>query len=176
MSNQPIVVFLRVLGVAMLVFSWVPVFNPEIKVYWGKGSSANRALMSWKSKLAFAIAMTGWCLGVFGVKQNLAVGLFMFGFVFGVAFAGKDKDEYIARTGVPIRRAATSEEIWMGLFAVDTVLLILSLYAVIRDHFRPPVTEEERIVHAMGIGLLAFFSLGAVVLSLTRPGKTPTPK
>jgi hypothetical protein len=176
MSNQPTIVFLRVLGIAMLVFSWVPVFNPEIKVYWGKGRSANRALMSRKSKLAFAIAMTGWCLGVFGVNQNLAVGLFMLGFVFGVAFAGKDEAEHVARTGVPIRRAATSEEIWMGLFAVDTVLLMITLYAAIRDHFRPPVTEEQRIVHAMGSGLLALFSLGAVVLYLTRPGKTPTPK
>lgn len=132
--------------------------------------------MSRKSKLAFAIAMTGWCLGVFGVNQNLAVGLFMLGFVFGVAFAGKDEDEHVARTGVPIRKAATSEEIWMGIFAVDAVLLILTLYAVIRDHFRPPATGEERIVHAMGIGLLAFLSLGAVVLYLTRPGKTPTLK
>jgi len=59
---------------------------------------------------------------------------------------------------------------------VDAVLLIMTLYAAIRDHFRPAVTEEERIVHAMGIGLLALFSLGAVVLYWTRPGKTPAPK
>jgi uncharacterized membrane protein len=176
MSTHPIVVFLRVLGITMLVFSWVPVFNPEIEVYWGKGRSANRALMSRKSKLAFAIAMTGWCLGVFGVNQNWAVGLFMLGFVFGVAFAGKDEDEHVARTGVPIRKAATSGEIWMGLFAVDAVLLIITLYAAIRDHFRPPVTEEQRIVHAMGSRLLALFSVGAVVLYLTRPGNTPSPK
>lgn len=39
MSNQPTVVFLRVLGIAMLVFSWVPVFNPEIKVYWAKAEA-----------------------------------------------------------------------------------------------------------------------------------------
>ena len=91
-------IFLRLLGIPFLLFSWLTVLRPQLKVYWGRG--ANRPLISRKGRLAFAIAMTGWCLGVFGADQTLALGLFATGFAAAFIYAREDAQRHLTRNVV----------------------------------------------------------------------------
>jgi len=159
----------------MLVFSWITVFNPNVKVYWGRGRSPNRVLLSRRSKLGFAVAVSGWCLGVFQGNQLLAIGLFLVGLALAVISGRQDEQEHVARTGVPLRRPATSEQTWMALCAMDVVFLTIAVYAFVRDYFHPPVTDEEKSVHVAGIVLLVFLSVAALALYLTRPSHAGDP-
>ncbi len=163
------VIFLRVLGILFVSFSWLIVLRPQMKVYWGRG--ANRPLMSQKSRLSFAVAMTGWCLGVFGANQKLALALFMIGFVVAVINAKEDEKEHTARTGVPARRTPQPQDYWLAFCLMDGVMLSIVTFALVRDHFIPPVNDEAKSVHAIGIVLFLLLSLGALILYLKRPDK-----
>jgi len=169
-SNGDGALFLKLLGIGGLLFSWLLVFRPEMKVYWGRG--ANRPLVSAQGRLAFALAATGWCLGVFGANQWLAVGLFMSGFVAAVASAKQDEDNHVARTGAHLRKPAKPEDLWKGLCATDAVFLSITSYAAIRDHFHPPVSQEQKSIHVIGVVLLIVSSLGAIGLHCIRPHNT----
>jgi hypothetical protein len=57
------------------------------------------------------------------------------------------------------------------LCVADAFFLVLSWYAVVRDYFSPPYTEEQRIVHFMGVGYAVASALGAFVLYWKRPKK-----
>lgn len=168
-SNGSGVLFLKALGVAGLLFSWLPALRPQMEVYWGRG--ANRPLMSQRTRVAFAIAATGWCLGIFGVDYRLALSLFTFGWVAAVAFGRQDEDKHGARTGAPLRKPPNPGDLWMGLCAMDAVLIWITSYALIRDHFRPPVTDEQRSVHRIGMVLLIALMFGAIGLYWTRRGR-----
>jgi hypothetical protein len=168
-SNGGGILFLKALGIVGLLFSWLAAFRPKMKVYWGRG--ANRPLMSQRSRVAFAILATGWCLGVFGADYRLAVGLFVLGWVVAVASGRQDEDKHVARTGAPLRRPAKPEDVWIALCAMDAAFLSIASYAMIRDHYHPPVTDEQKSVHVMGMVLLAALALGAIVLYCTRPPK-----
>ncbi len=170
-SNHDTVIFLRVLGIFMLVFSWLTVLRPEMKVYWGKGRSTSRAPLSQKSKLAFAIAISGWCLGVFSGNQTLAVSLFLIGFVTACISGSDDQKEHARQTGTTARKPPTPQEMWLALCIMDGALFAITLYAMVRDHFHPPLTNEQKSVHAMGLVLFSLLSVGGVRLYLKRPGK-----
>lgn len=170
--NPSPIIFLRVLGILFVSFSWLTVLRPQMKVYWGRG--ANRPLMSRKSRLAFAIAVTGWCLGVFGADQRLAVGLFLVGFVVAVIHAKEDEKEHFARTGVPATRTPRAEDYWLAYCLMDGVLLSILAFALVRDHFYPPVTDEGKSVHAMGLIFFVLLALGALVLYWNRPDRFET--
>jgi hypothetical protein len=169
-SNGSSVLFLKLLGVVGMFFSWMTVFRPRMKVYWGRG--ANRLLMSQTSRLAFAIAVTGWCLGVFGFDYRLAVGVFLLGWATAVGSARQDEARHVATTGVPLRNPAKPEDTWLALCVMDGIFLWIVSYATIRDHFHPPVTDEQKSVHVLGMVLQIAFTIGAVVLYWTRPRKT----
>jgi len=171
-TNSSGVLFLRILGIAVLPFSWLTVFRPQMKVYWGRGT--NRPLMSRKSRLAFAIAWTGWCLGVFGANQTLAVGLFLTGFVVAVISGKEDEKEHIARTDVPIRKAPTRQDYWLAFCFMDAILLSILAFSLVRDHFRPPVTEEHKNIHAMAVIFFVLLLVAAFALFLNRPEKSST--
>jgi len=172
-NNASAILFLRVLGIAGLLFSWLTVFRPQMKVYWGR-RGANRALMSRNSRLAFAIAVTGWCLGVFGADQRLALGLFAAGFAFAAIYSREDEKEHVARTGIPVRKPPASKDYWLAFCLMDSVLLSILLFSLVRDHFHPPVTDEQKSVHGLAIILFVLLSVTAVALYLNRPEKTLT--
>jgi len=172
-SNGSAVLFLRVLGIAGLLFSWLTVFRPQMKVYWGR-RGVNRALMSRNSRLAFAIAVTGWCLGVFGANQKLALLLFTIGFALAVISGREDEKEHVARTGALVRKPPAPKDYWLAFCFMDSVLLPILLFALVRDHFHPPVTDEQKSVHGMAIIMFALLSVAGVALYLNRPEKTLT--
>jgi uncharacterized membrane protein len=165
-------IFLRILGLVMLVFSWIPVFNPEVRVFW-KGS---RVALSRRSNLITAVAMTAWCLGVFGVKPQLCAALCVMAIATAMWRSGEDRRQHEEdrlqhekEAGRQVGGPPNPEQMWMALFGVNAILLSLSLYAVIRDHFVPPVTEEQRMVHSMAWVLVGVLSVGATVLYVKRP-------
>jgi len=170
-SNGSAILLLRLLGIAGLLFSWLTVFRPQMKVYWGR-RGANRPLMSQRSRVAFATAVTGWCLGVFGANQRLALGLFAVGFAFAAIYSREDEKEHVARTGIDVRKPATPQDFWLAFCLMDAVLLPILIFAVLRDHFHPPVTDEQKSVHTMCVMLFLVLSLVAVALYWNRPEKT----
>lgn len=172
-NNASAILFLRVLGIAGLLFSWLTVFRPQMKVYWGR-RGANRPLMSQRSRVAFAIAVTGWCLGVFGANQRLALLLFATGFALAVISGKEDEKEHVARTGIPVRKPPASKDYWLSFCLMDSVLLLILLFALVQDHFHPPVTDEQKSVHGLAIILFVLLSVTAVALYLNRPEKTLT--
>jgi hypothetical protein len=95
--NSSAAIFLRVIGGVGTLTAWIVVLRPRIKVYWGGGE--NRARMSQVSRLGVAVAISGWCLGVFGFLPWLSIGLFGIGFA-GAAVSGQlDKERHVAGTG-----------------------------------------------------------------------------
>jgi len=144
-----------------------------MKVYWGR-RGANRALMSQQSKVASAIAVTGWCLGVFGANQKLAVGLFLLGFVVAVIHSREDEKEHAARTGLPTRKRSTPQDYWLAFCLMDGVILSILTFALVRDHLYPPITDEAKSIHVMGIVLFVLLLVATVALYLNRPNKTST--
>lgn len=161
------VVFLRVLGTGMLVLSWLPIINPKIKVVW-KGS---RVPMSRRSNLVFAVCMTAWFLAVFGVSPQLCAVVFVIGLAGAMWSADQDRDQYVIQTGRPVGKTPTSDDMWMALCGLDAVLLGFSLFAVFRDRFWPPTTDEQRVIHKMAWVLVAVLSTAALVLYAKRPGR-----
>jgi len=60
---------------------------------------------------------------------------------------------------------------WSVMCVVDGIVLLFSLVAFIRDLRFPPATEEQRMVHLMGLGFLSISVIGAILLFSTRPQK-----
>lgn len=58
-----------------------------------------------------------------------------------------------------------------GLFLLNPLIFLVSVYAVVRDLLRPPVTEEQHIVQVLGWIIMATPGLFAVVLYSTRQEK-----
>lgn len=167
------VLFLKALGIAGLVFSWLPVFRPQMKVVWGR-RGANRPPMSRKSRLAFAIAGTGWCLGVFGANQTLSLSLFLTGLAVAMISSKEDEKEHVARTGVPVRKPPAPQDYWLAFCMMDGLILSILTFALVRDHFHPPVTEEHKSLHGIAVIFFVLCLLGAVALYLNRPDKSST--
>jgi hypothetical protein len=57
---------------------------------------------------------------------------------------------------------------------MDSVLLPILSLALVRDHFHPPVTDEQKSVHGMAIIMFVLLSVAGVALYLNRPEKTLT--
>jgi hypothetical protein len=171
-SNGGGILFLKALGIVGLLFSWLAAFRPKMKVYWGRG--ANRPLMSRRSRVAFAIAATGWCLGVFGANQRLALLLFATGFALAVISGKQDEKDHVARTGTLVRKPPEPKDFWLALCLMDSVLLPILLFALVRDYFHPPVTDEQKSVHGMAIIMFVLLLVAAVALYLNRPEKIST--
>lgn len=96
------IVFLRVIGVLGTLAAWIAVSRPAMKVYWGRGS--NRPPMSLPSRLAVAISISGWCLGVFGCDSRVAISLFAIGFAGAAVFGQMDKERHTAKTSTTISK------------------------------------------------------------------------
>lgn len=159
--------FLRILGIVMLVLSWIPVFNPEVKVFYKR----SRVPLSRRSIYVSALAATAWCLGVFGVSSWICAGLFAGSVLAGMLLAKQDRAQYEKQTGRFPSVPNDPQQVWGAFFAIDTVFLSVFLSCLIRDHFWPPVTEEQKSVHFMTWGFFALTSMAAVLLYWKRPGK-----
>jgi len=166
--SQDDVAFLRVLGIVALVFSWIPVFRPEIKVVWKGG---NRAPMSQRSKLAAAFALTAWCMLAFGVAAWLGTILCTAGGAALLVFGQQDRERHAAETGIRIARPINPKHLWVGLCAIDVFLLSCSLYAFVRDHYLPQATNERALLHSAVWGYVMMSLAATFLLYRIRPRK-----
>ncbi len=128
--------------------------------------------MSMPSRVVFAIAATSWCLITFHVYPIFFAITFALCVCVGLLQSGRDRAGYDAARGVtPQRLTFTARQRWLAFCIYDAVFLVPLLYAVVRDYFRPPRTDEQRMIHVMALGLFALCLLGAVALYFTRPKK-----
>jgi hypothetical protein len=154
----------------MAIFAWACVAFPRIRVHW-KGR--NHAPLSLRSKVVSAIGITAWCFGVFRFYPLL----------FGMAFAAcvmflffqssQDRAAFNAATGITRseHRVPTAAQFWLALCFFDAFVFSASLYAFLRDLRYPSDTEEQHLVHIMGILYLVGSGIGAVYLYVKRPPK-----
>jgi Ca2+/Na+ antiporter len=170
------IIFLRVFFIVMLVRVWILVFNPRVKVFHGSRRGGSRVPKSLKSKLASALCITACCLALFRIRPlfcaaaaTLCVAAEL------LVTKWQDVREYERQTLRLEYKPTNNEQEQDAVLVLDAVFLVLFLFFVIRNHFRSPVTEEQRILHYMGWGCLAFTSIVALVLlwGRTRRG---TPK
>jgi len=160
---------LKFLGIAMAALSWACLAFPDIRITWKGG---NRAPLSRSSKLTMAVGWTAWCCAVFRFHPLFFAGVFAASVLLGFAQTTRDRVAFDTSRGIrKISRVLTLSSYWPALCMIDAFILTVSLYAVLRDAFYPPQTQEQRIVHIMGICYLVVSSLGAVFLYIKRPEK-----
>ena len=150
--------------------AWATVVWPKMIVVWKGG---NRAPVSMRSKLVGAVALTGLCCAAFRIYPMVGGVAFAAGVNYLMFQSTRDRAAYDRIRGVgPVRPVPiTAGQRWLGLCVVDVVVLLFSLIAFLRDLYFPPMTEEQRIVHMMGLGFLAISAAGAIALVMTRPRK-----
>ena len=156
--------FLRILGIAMLFPSWSLVFSSRAAFHGRRGS---RIPMSLGSKLAGAMLATAFCLGTFGAPR-LCMGVAAISMPLWLWYLNQDRRKYEKQLGRLSFRPTGGPE-WAAFFALDLVFLVLFLFFVIRDQIWPPVTQEQRIVHYLGWGFVAFTAIAALLLYWKRP-------
>jgi hypothetical protein len=159
--------FLRAVFVLMALFSWAAV-SPNYSIRWKGG---NRAPLSMRSKVVSALAMTALCLASFRIYSPVFGGAFAVGICYLMLQSQRDRAAYDRDQGLaPVKPLSpTTQQRWLSLCAADGFFLLTSLFAVIRDSLKPPITEEQHIVHIMGLGYLGASALGAIILFIKRP-------
>jgi hypothetical protein len=169
-NPQLLKIFMGMVGGGMALFAWASVVFPGIRVSWKGG---NHALLSTPSRLAMAVAMTSWCLALTGFHPLICAGLFAACVMFGFVQSSRDRAAHDAACHLSpsLQPKMAFSQMWPVLCVFDGLFLVLSLYAVLRDWRMPPQTEEQRILHIMGIGYLVASVLGAIFLYVKRPQK-----
>jgi hypothetical protein len=124
--------------------------------------------MSLGSKLAGAMAAMAFCVATFGVKPLLSAGLFAICVLLGLWYSKRDRWKYEKQTGRLSFRPTGKPE-WSAFFALDVVFCVLFLSFAIRDQIWRPVTEEQRILHHLCWGFVAFTTIAALLLYWKRP-------
>jgi hypothetical protein len=124
-----------------------------------------------RSKVVSALAMTALCLAVFRIYPLVFGAAFAVGICYLMFQSGRDRAAYDRNQGLaPVKPLSpTAQQWWLALCAADGFCLLASLFAVIRDSLKPPITEEQHIVHIMGLGYLGASALGAITLFIKRP-------
>jgi hypothetical protein len=124
-----------------------------------------------RSKVVSAIAMTALCLAVFGIYPMVGAAAFAVGIIYLMFQSTRDRAAYDRIRGVNRVTPAplTVQQRWFVLCVMDAFVLLPSLYAFLRDLRFPPATEEQHIVHIMGLGFLTASAVGAIALFITRP-------
>jgi hypothetical protein len=124
--------------------------------------------MSLGSKLASAVAVMAFCVATFGVKPRLCAGLFAICILLGLWYSKQDRWKYEKQTG-RLSFHSTGEQERAAFFVIDVVLFVLFLSFAIRDQIWRPVTEEQRILHYLCWGFVAFTAIVALLLYWKRP-------
>ena len=117
-----------------------------------------------QSKIVSAIALTGLCLAAFRIYPIVGGVAFALGVIYLMFQSARDRAAYDRIRGVNRVTPAplTVHQRWSVLCVMD---------AFVRDLRFPPATEEQRIVHIMGLGFLSISVIGAILLFITRPQK-----
>lgn len=150
------------------MFGWACVAFRKIPVNWKGG---NHAPLSRSSRIVLAVAGTAWCLAAFRFYPLFFAGLFGASLLIGISQSTRDRSAFDSARGIIQSRpkAPTIAEYWLALCLLDSFFFAMSLYAVLRDLRHPSHTDEQHIVHVMGIGYLVASVVGAVYLYVKRP-------
>jgi hypothetical protein len=126
-----------------------------------------------QSKIVSAIAVTALCIAGFRIYPMVGASVFAVGISYLMIQSGRDRAAYDRLRGVtPVKPAPlTPQQRWSVMCVVDGIVLLFSLVTFIRDLRFPPATEEQRMVHLMGVGFLSVSVIGAILLFSTRPQK-----
>lgn len=157
-------IFLRILGIAMLVPSWRPMFSSRPVAF----HRSSRAPASLGSKLTLALAATVFCVSTFAVRPQLCAILFAICVLLGFWYSKRDQWDYEKKTG-RLSFRPTGQQERVAFFTLDMVFLVLFLSFVVRDQIWHPDTEEERIIHYLCWGVVVFTAIAALLLYPKRP-------
>src|SRR5215469_4269059 len=160
-NAMPTSVLARALAVALALYSWYPVVFPRVRVSWGRRSRGTP--MSMKGRVATALTVTCGCHVVFGIYPLLCVNLCVLG-VAVLLILSRSEREAFDQAKLTSEVLRTGGDGWLLMCILDAVLLVGSWSAVVRDYFSPPSTEQQQLIHFMGVGFGVVSILLAVVL------------
>ena len=156
----------RVFAVALTLRSWYPVVFPNVRWSWGRKSRWTP--MSMKGRIATALTVTFGCGVAFGIYPVLLTGICILGVAVLQILKRREMQAH-DRAKLTSQVLRTKGDGWLLMCILDAALLIGSSFAVFRDHFFPPSTEEQRVVHFIGVGFAALAAVLAIFLYLKRP-------
>jgi hypothetical protein len=164
-GKQQNMIFLRIFGIALLIWGWVPVFNPAVRVFYRR----SHVPVSRMGKALDAVGKTAFCLAAFGVRPLLCAGAAAACVAAEMWVKKQDFRQYEKQTGRWVFRPTDQRPTWVAALALDAAFLSLFLVALIRDYFSSPVSQDQRILHYMSLGCVAFFSIAGALLLWDRP-------
>jgi hypothetical protein len=160
-------IFQRVLGIVALILWGIPVFNPAVRVSYRR----SHVPVSRMRKVLNALGATAFCLACFGVRPLLCAGAAAACVAASMWVKKQDFREYESQTGRWVFIPTDQRPMWVAALALDAAFLSLFVVALIRDHFCPPVNNDQRILHYMSWGWVAFLSFAGALLLWDRPRK-----
>jgi len=163
-------IFLRGLAIVFLIFGWLPILNPSVKIHHKGG---NRAPLSKQSKWLLVSSSTSWALVVWGIAPFVFAPVFGASILYGMVLSRRDRKLYDKKTGVLPRVPMSREQTWKISCVFVGVWWILWLLIVVRDYFHAPTGPDAEVLRYMAQGLLGFFTLLAALLYAGRPKEKP---
>jgi hypothetical protein len=160
-------IFQRLLGIAMLIWWGIPVFKPAVTVSYRR----SHVPVSGTRKVLDAVGATAFCLAAFGVRPSLCAGAAAASVAAGMLVKKQDFRQHEKQTGRWVFRPTDHRPMWVSALALDAAFLSLFVVALTRDHFYPAVNQDQRILHYMSWGWVAFLSIAAAFLLWDRPRK-----
>jgi hypothetical protein len=164
-------IFLRILGIATLILWGIPALNPAVRVFYRRSHVPVSPML----KVLNAVGSSAFCLAAFGVRPLICAGAAAACVAAGMWVKNRDFRQYEKQTGYLVYRPTDQRPMWVSALALDVAFLSLFVVALIRDHFLPPVTRDQRILHSMAWGWVALLSIAGGLLLWDRPRKG-TPK
>ena len=160
-------IFQRILGIAILICWGIPVFNPALRVSYRR----SHVPVSRAQKVLNALGAIAFCLAAFGVRPLLCAGAAAACVAAGMWVKKRDFRRYEKQTGRWVFRPTDQRPMWVSALVLDAAFLSLFIFALIRDHFSPAVNKDQRILHDLSWGWVAFLSIAGVLLLWDRPRK-----
>jgi hypothetical protein len=161
--------FQRILGIAMLIWWGIPVFNPAVRVSYRR----SHVPVSRMRKVLDAVGATAFCLAAFGVRPLLCAGAAAACVAAGMWVKKQDFRQYEKQTGRWVFRPTDQRPTRVSALALDAAFLSLFIVALIRDHFYPALNKDQRILHYMSWGWVALLSIAGALLLWERSRKDP---
>src|SRR5579863_1856001 len=153
-------IFLRILGIAISIWWWIPVFNPAVRVFYRR----SHVPVSRMGRVLDAVGKTAFCLAVVGVRPLLCAGAAAACVAAEMLVKKQDIRQYEKQTGRWVFRPTDQRPMWASALALDAAFLSLFVIALIRDHFWPSVYKDQRILHYMSWGWIAFLLIAGSLL------------
>jgi len=126
-----------------------------------------------RSRIVAAVAMTAWCFAAFRFYPRAGAAVFALSIGYGLLQSRRDRVDYHRAHGVPPAGPVpiARRQGWIVLCCVDAAILLIATVAIAWDWRFPPITEEQHIIHVLGLGFLWLSLVAALILFIKRPQK-----